>query len=99
MAPPNWDDEFDFDDIDDPPKKKTTEKTKQKPKDDDFFDLDDDKLKLPAIAKNNKPETQKPTSAKKNGYSSNLKPRENVYNNFDEEIYEEVEEVKNSPKK
>lgn len=71
MPPPNWDDDFDFDDLDDQPKKKQTQK-KSKPNDDDFFDLDDNTQKLPTINKNtgaSRPSQGKRNSAKKNPYA------------------------------
>ena len=53
MCPPNWDDDFDFDDIDEPKsKKKIPEKKKVNAYDDDDF-FDDDNNKLPTITKNN----------------------------------------------
>ena len=73
MAPPNWDDDFDFDDLDDQPKKKQPQK-KNKANNDDFFDLDDDsnKNKLPSINRNSgygKGLTDQRNSAKKNPYT------------------------------
>ena len=86
MPPPNWDDDFDFDDIDDQPKKKQTQK-KSKPNDDDFFDFDDDKnKKLPTIGKNSqnsKISQGRKNSAKKNPITDNTKARGNIYDDYD----------------
>lgn len=46
MSPPNWEDDFDFDDA---PKKKPVVEKKKPAKDNDFFDEDDNLNKLPSI--------------------------------------------------
>ena len=96
MPPPNWDDEFDFDDIDDIPKNKNNNSKKQKPPidDDDFFDDDAPTNKLPTIASRksvNKIQPEGRTSAtRKNPYveNMNLKGNTNIYDNLDEEFEE-----------
>ena len=97
MPPPNWHDDFDFDDLDDQPKKKQPQKKTKVNNDDDFFDLDDNPQKLPTIGRNSgtaKGGLGKIGSAKKNPYAENLKSRGNIYDDYEEEIYEEVEEPK-----
>ena len=96
-----WDDDFDFDDIDDEPKKKQPTKKKQAD-DDDFFDLDDKPQKLPSISRNSgagKGSLGSRNSAKKNPYAENIKSRGNIYNPYDVEIDEEVVEEPKKPKK
>lgn len=51
MPSPNWDEDFDFDD--DQPKKKNIVDKKKAPKDNDFFDEDENSYKLPSIASKN----------------------------------------------
>lgn len=81
MSPPNWEDDFDFDD--DAPKKKPAVEKKKAGKDNDFFDEDDNSNKLPSIG--SKPiiskqiPQNKRTSAKQNPYAQNMKLRGNVY--------------------
>lgn len=95
-APPNWDDEFDFEDIDDvAPKKKqvTTKKANNKYDDDDFFDDQDNKnagsSMLPTINanKNSRASKELPNrreSAKRNPYAENMDLKGNISANFDE---------------
>lgn len=95
---PNWDDDFDFDDIDDATKNKKQNNKKAKPVDDDFFDDDAGGSKLPAIGGRNSVTKGKPqgrsSATRKNPYAENmnLKGNSNIYDNLDEEFEEEIAE-------
>lgn len=95
MSPPNWDDDFDFED-DDAPKKKKPEPKKNPKDDDDFFGDDAKNNKLPTINSKNvgqkEPTSQnKRASAVKNPYAENMKLRGNLYDDV-ENVYEELDD-------
>ena len=90
MSPPTWDDDFDFDDVDDQPKTKKKPAQNKKANvydDDDFFD-DQPKQKLPVISSNKNVSSKdlgsKRSSAKYNPYPENMDLKGNAY----EDLYE-----------
>lgn len=86
MPPPTWDDDFDFDDIDNPPKKKAPQKKPTPSNDDDFFD-DDGGSKLPAIGSRNSISKNPParnSATRKNPYTEKMNLRGNIYDDYDE---------------
>lgn len=90
MPPPTWDDDFDFDDVDNAPanKKNNDKKPKYQPAD-DFFE-EEEATKLPAIPSRSSAKQIKPagrsSATRKNPYAENMALRSNVYD--DDEPFE-----------
>ena len=87
---PKWDDDFDFDDMDQSPKKKQNTK-KKAANDDDFFDDNDGKEKLPTISQRGQSGKSIPDSNRNskrfNPYADKLKNK-NSYG-YDADAFEE----------